>query len=109
MSGFVFEVGWPPPLRPKDSPMHCPVLSITPTTPCYMGFVCVSIEYKQGTQITSPHSSHTGEDQAEQSNETVSREKVPPKKSRFFLWGEAFNGGLLWQPLPTEHQQRNIV
>lgn len=38
-----------------------------------MGFVCVSIEYKQGTQITSPHSSQTGEDQAEQSNETAEK------------------------------------
>lgn len=84
------------------------MLSITPT-PCYTGFVGVIIEYEQDTQITSPHPSQPGEDQAEQSNGTVSREKVSPNKFRFFLWGEAFNGGLLWQPLPTEHQQRNVV
>lgn len=59
------------------------------------------------TQITPPHPSQPGEDQAEQSNETVGREKVSPNKSRFFLRGEAVNGSL--QLSPTEHQQRNVV
>lgn len=92
----------------RTPPCTAQVLNITPT-PCYMGFVGVSIEYEQGTQITPPHPSQPGEDRAEQSNETVGREKVSPDKSRFFLRGEAFNGGLLWQLSPTEHQQRNVV
>lgn len=53
-------------------------------------------------RITPPHPSQPGEDQAEQSSETICKEKVSPNKSRLFLRGEVFNGGFLQQLLPTE-------
>lgn len=60
-------------------------------------------------RITPPHPSLPGEDQAEQSSETICKEKVSSNKSRLFFWGEVFNGGFLRQLLPTEQYQRHGV